>query len=586
MTKHLKIVAHARGTRVVFGSLMTLTALVMLYITSCRTTIKSSQIKDVIVDLPEYSSVKLTMTANEKTGDVIATFNIQGTPFKTGDQVSLAWDVLRSRFDINCSSLRRREMITIPATRDEVKLTFKVDPKLLADTIDPNTTQGTDDNSTKYDHLIGGENYVGNAVVEGCLMIPGVGIAAKGRGLGEPNPPGSAGFALNDEEDPNAPAHIRYAERCSKAIGYVKPFSCLESGQVVPITKDGVVQNSIPDKCDRAVYLEGPDRCGPFTRVGQLTLYTDKTYTTPKTNISAVFFCRHYNDASTVNVTGEENSSGANYPYFKDVAIIAQDHATGKSCYFQALGPGGESLYGRRVPPPSETDEEWAQNTTEEEKAKGAQPASSFWLRPSAIAQIHCITCHDNDPFMHSPWIDQVKVLNSSGQPTARLLVPSQPFLPYKVIGKDFGFERWDTSYHFNLPENACTSCHRMSVMKTCRSWVKDAFPLHEEGQAVVGQYYTPGRLSDKGKSHPYHHWMPPPPRNPAAMPDWEASLSEYEDSVKQLRNCCDLQMNGRRVLGFGRINQPSNKTLSQEELDFLSQNGCPVEAHSEVVER
>lgn len=554
----------------------------------CRTSPEGNDgLKDAVPDDGRFASTKLKMWADVDTGDVFVAFDAASAGLSEGERIELVWDVLQTRSDVNCSALRKRENVTIPES-GKVELKFRVDPSSLKDFL----AQGpVNDQQDKFDHLRGGDDFKGNTFVEGCLVKGGKPIAAA-QSAPDTNVAQrlQGGLSLQEGDDLALPPHIRYAERCAQAIGYVEPVNCVTMGQAIPITVDGVAQTTTPASCDKPVYLEGPQRCGGYTRVGRLKLFKDKQRTQERDDGAAVFFCRHYDDASTRQASWDPTLNGASYPYFDDVAIIMQNRETGKTCYFQALGRSRDQalqLYGRRVPPPTETDEEFTAAISPEDRNQGATPSGRFWLQPSGIARIHCVSCHDNDPFMHSPWIDQARVLGANGQPTSELLVPSEPFNEYKIIGAGFGFERWDTSYSLDLPDNKCTTCHRIASMKTCRQWIQDAYPVHPPGQdAHLNDLYVPAARTALSRGHPDHHWMPPPPANPAQRTTWLNRLTQYESSIKEIRRCCELQNNGRRILGNGYINGAAGRTISQEDLDFLSANGCPVVKTSEVVER
>jgi hypothetical protein len=551
-----------------------------------------AQTKDVIVDSDAFSRAKLTITADKKTGDVVMRFNATAAGLRSGEQARVAWDVVRSNRDVNCSALRRNQDVTIGARPEATEVKFRVDPKLLADSL-AGVPHGDEHKETKYG-ATNPNTFQGDTVVEGCLFAGNRPIAA---GAGLPDTVRPAGLSLDDaEDDSGLSVGLRYGTRCAKAIGYIKPFSCVGDGQTVPITVDGVPQERFVQQCDRPQYLPiGSTQCATNTRVGRPQVFKDKELTQPADNVKAVFFCRHYEDPT--NYTTRSGATGKDYPYFHDVAVIMQNTDTGKTCFFQALGGGrafgedGEDLYGLRVPPPTESLEEFQANVPAEVRDQGAQQAwregaaGGFWLSPSNIGQIHCVSCHDSDPFMHSPWIDQVKVLNAAGQPTSELIVPSEPFSEYKIIGAGVEtFNAWDTAYSVETPDSKCESCHRIGSMAAIRSWAKDAFPVHEDNAEVAaGTYYDAASKNAWAQAHPNHHWMPPP-RNTQS---WINSLAGYKTSVKQLRDCYDVRRaNNTRILGYGRINQPSGNRLSDADIATLAERGCTVAPISEVVDR
>ena len=568
----------------------------------CRSKAGSmAMVKDAIPDAPQYAKTVLKMKANPRTGIIYVAFDPRPTGLASGTQVDIQWDVLQSNRDVKCSELKRHETVTIADSQKIVGLRLKVDPSILKNSLATaaSTAPIDDEKMTKYGpHGIHG--FKGETVVQGCLVMPGKGAVAQTSAMPDATGTGSgdgSALSLADDsgDDLSLPVGLRYGERCSQAIGYFKPFSCVDDGRTVPITVDGVEQTNFVDKCDRPQYLPiGSTQCATYTRVGRLKLYTDKTYTKERTDSTAVFFCRHYEDTATF--TPIEDRVGPTYPYFHDVAVVEQNKPTGKTCFLQALGGGrgqgekDEDLFGMRVPPPTETNEEFAAATTAEQKTKGAQPAwgdagfGGFWLAPANIGQIHCISCHDSDPFMHSPWIDQMKVLDASGKPTDELLVPSNPDGPYSIIGADIEeFMAWDTSYSVKTADAGCESCHRIGSMGTCRDWSRDAFPLHDEGtEAANSEYYDLNSKDEWATKHPNHHWMPPPTDDA----DWASSLETYKTSAQQLRQCCTLKKGFKRLLSYGQINSPSSHRLSAADLSYLQSKGCMVTPLTQVLSK
>lgn len=561
--------------RIVIGIAPLLSLLIPFFLyQSCKTGGTDSGIKDTIADNPSFSRIQLRMVGNEKTGEIYASFPLSDGAFKDGQKVDIVWDIVVSTVDVNCSALKRKQTVTIDGSKTVAEIRFKVDPNEFDSGLRP------DPKGLMKVDPVALAAYKGPKLLEGCLKIPGTNLVAKSQELPDPQA-GPRSFALDDRDDSNLPVNIRYGERCAQSIGYIAPFSCIDAGVTVPIYTDGVLQKSNPAKCDKPVYLPtGDTYCNTNTRVGRLTLYKDKELTEERDDGKAVYFCRHYTDVSGRSITGDPGSAGPGYPYFDDVGIIMQNEETGKSCFFQALGDN--TLLGKRVPPPTETDAEWAAATSNELKAQGARPSKTFWLSPMAISNIHCVSCHDSDPFMHSPWIDQVRTEDGE------LMVPSIPDVPYKIIGAGLGFERWSTAYSVEPEGSKCTTCHRIGSMNTCRTWAKDAYPLHEDGVApALSDFYVKNFKTQKFLEHPNHHWMPPPPTKESAMPAWANKLPTYKASVAKLRECCDLtRPNGTRILGYGFINKPLNETLTAADIDRLQQNGCPVSELSSVVER
>ena len=79
------------------------------------------------------------------------------------------------------------------------------------------------------------------------------------------------------------------------------------------------------------------------------------------------------------------------------------------------------------------------------------------WTSPREMfEESRCQDCHMADPFLHSPYIDQVRDPANPDAPLIPVVAgASNPRPPYRVIGAR------DEPYTTELPDNSCTSCHR-----------------------------------------------------------------------------------------------------------------------------
>lgn len=271
-------------------------------------------------------------------------------------------------------------------------------------------------------------------------------------------------------------SNAEYAEACRKAVGPLPDFTCAD-GVVVPITVDNhPVENYQPFMtCDRPSLLangrDSDGQCVPFSRI--LNLST-------KTMMVSVM-CRQkvIQDPASLD--------------YDEIDVIAYSPATGATCWFQASGSRGKRVSGKAVPSPTSAVDD------------------SFWKRPEAVAADGCGYCHDNDPFMYSPFVGQV--LSE---------VPAAPFGPYFHVGAKFGFGDWPTKT-FALPDNTCTSCHRIGIGKTCGSLT----------QMMTGQV-VPDGSNAPAQMFPLSHAMPPAFGQSRAA--WETI---YSNAVQQIRLCC-----------------------------------------------
>lgn len=310
-----------------------------------------------------------------------------------------------------------------------------------------------------------------------------------------------------------------HGAECESKIGPIPPFSCVADGQEIPITRDGMpIGNHVAhQKCDRPPLLglggsEG--QCLPYSRVG--TLPGKNAAGAPDTNIQWAFICRRY------SLRTEPND-----PKYEDVAVVGHNRTTGATCFFQMLQHEAHGLDTTRVPPPSEPADA---------TPPGAIKAKDFWLSPEGTASIGCNNCHDNDAFIHTPHVDQVRrTVNGHDVP----IVPPGPNLKasppeksrYHFVGAPFQESfpapwRWQKPVRLRPLGNACTSCHNIGTHNSCRTFAR------------IASGTPPADISQLGSTWPHSYWMPPGTETSGMTEnDWKV---DFADSLKQITDCCD----------------------------------------------
>lgn len=264
--------------------------------------------------------------------------------------------------------------------------------------------------------------------------------------------------------DPNSPA--AYARDCAEALGPIPGFDCETEAVEIPVTVDGKPVDVEVELCDRPNLLERS--CVPGSRVGKKAGETE--------DVTFVFVCRALDDRRDV-------------PY-DDIALIGYNAETGATCYFQSLPETPVTS----VPSPMDDVD------------------ASVWLSREETADAACNICHLPDPYLHSPWIDQVRDPVDPSEP----LVPNNPgYAPYFIAGGP-EFDRWRLE-HYALEDNACAQCHPIG-----RSAV---FLDPTESDELP--------LTTTGLSWPMSTWMPP---------NYEGTEQEWHDTysrdVSLIRNC------------------------------------------------
>jgi hypothetical protein len=208
------------------------------------------------------------------------------------------------------------------------------------------------------------------------------------------------------------------------------------------------------------------------------------------------------------------------------VAVIAYNYATGDTCFFQDKAPSAEDTAD--VPAPKD------------------DPGGAFWGQPSFVAGINCVGCHDNGPFVRSPYLTQLKgtpMTESSGTElpaivaaqadaasrTPRAILPGSrdsswnSSQPYRFVGANFqGWKAYSLSVqksaYPNRSQNMCTSCHRMGISSNesggFLSWsgtgTSHRFGLLATGEGTSRQQHKNPHTGTPGEPRTSPIWMLP----------------------------------------------------------------------------
>lgn len=281
-----------------------------------------------------------------------------------------------------------------------------------------------------------------------------------------------------------------YACHCAEALGSLEPWSCLD-GDVIPVTRDGVsLDLDDPDyfaTCDRPAWLL-PNGCLPNARVGRLEARGRDGR--PLDGVQWVYICRHVQPRGSGETT------------FENVALIGHDPESGATCFFQ--GPHVSSTDTARIPPPDEPP-----NATPD----GAPKAADFWgpTAEAVLGERACLRCHDADPWIHSPYVDQVPDV-----------------VPFPALGDPPYYDlRTGLAPPSILPAaNACTTCHPVGTEESCAS-----FLAYMTGRA------HPARTTPSFSEWPFDRPMPPFVAETTDEATWKAA---YGPAVDALAACCE----------------------------------------------
>lgn len=158
----------------------------------------------------------------------------------------------------------------------------------------------------------------------------------------------------------------------------------------------------------------------------------------------------------------------------------------------------------------------------------------------------NCAGCHDNDPFMYSPYLKGANWQTSEAY----------------TLGKYFAVRTKDPEKSHVVELTApkaepCLACHRIGQGRTCRtfsmdsagmgdhpglhSWLKRK-PASDQGNGVEPESGADpiwGIANDpSGHAWPYPVWMPPQPgSSESLMVNWQR---DYAEAVQTIQTCCE----------------------------------------------
>ena len=225
-----------------------------------------------------------------------------------------------------------------------------------------------------------------------------------------------------------------FTQKCTEAMGGIEvpAFNCDEGTLVPENNLTGVYPVQL---CDAPNVLHGV--CDPGSRF-QVLKQTDE--------VVIVAHCRKQNNADG---------------FYGDVAVIQYNRTTGATCFYQAL---------QNTQPDNTFDDELILPAQTTAPSEGNGQGKFPWLHPYVTAGINCVGCHDNGPFIRSPYLAQLR-----DEPKNRLPGTNSgpgPFdqqgtwnqtIPYKFIGSDF--QKWKAySVSLSGTGGGCMQCHRLGI--------------------------------------------------------------------------------------------------------------------------
>ena len=258
-----------------------------------------------------------------------------------------------------------------------------------------------------------------------------------------------------------------YANMCMEYLGIPPTVDCGE-GVHIPIYVNG--QEVYSDQPDG--YCDDPDfkgTCKVGSRIGRVEGMDINGNPIPE--VIWVYFCRS---------AGQE--------FFEDfgivsVQMIGYNTNNGATCFFESPDAVNDNIQSNYL---------WF---NEDGLLDGTLPSfgtpefDQVFHSPT-VSGANCMSCHNSDPFIHDPWIDNAKLPNNLNETVVPKFEYDGIGLPYFAVG-GYGSHFSNASIH--IEGNSCLNCHRSSMELAIN--VFDA-----NGNVIVNEFmppYNPGSLID-----------------------------------------------------------------------------------------
>ena len=242
----------------------------------------------------------------------------------------------------------------------------------------------------------------------------------------------STGVCIPGGTPTTMPATAReYVAMCEPELGVPPDLDC-SLGVELPITVDGVPVDTMqaPHTCDAYSLQDG--ECVPGSTLNRLTGRDRDGSERPE--VVWVQFCR--NEGALV-----ADSEDVAWTY-TGAQMIGYNTDTGATCFFELNYPAQAAYLS--------IDEDYRITST---LPSHDDPAFDDAYLP---APSQCVQCHQNDPFVHSPWTDTARLPSNPNEAVLPVLAADAPY--YVVGGSD-----WDMRT-IHIEGNACLDCHRIGM--------------------------------------------------------------------------------------------------------------------------
>ncbi len=294
-----------------------------------------------------------------------------------------------------------------------------------------------------------------------------------------------------------------YSCRCKEALGGLPGpdvISCSNAKQMQvyklkPIEGgfDLEEQKQTVDTCWNPSLLYGDCQYG--SKLGQTTVG----------NTHFKWICRHRSN-------GDMNDKDATYD---DVGVIALNMDTGASCWWDDYGGKISDKYFPKLDLTSATQKE-------------IDGFKSVFYNTTGEG---CTGCHDNDPFMFTPYLRSTE-WKTEGYTDAK----------YSTVQYDGSLRKVGHAFLASDEASECTSCHRIASSSTCASWAKQSMGIQKRSGFEQPVYDAVDTVGADGKRQPgvnwqLAYWMPPTKGFPKGT--WEKWHEKNAGSKDMVIKCC-----------------------------------------------
>ncbi len=280
-----------------------------------------------------------------------------------------------------------------------------------------------------------------------------------------------------------------YAKACERKLGKIPKIDC-SAGYEVPVGstsnqvfsphgKPNAAYNGSWNEervCDRPSFLlsaiSSYGSCAPHSKVGRLP--AQEGFKT-----EWVYVCRRYFDRPP--------ESGR----FDDINLIGYDRESGATCFFNSKV---------NEEPPKSEDEDKAVDARKIPEVTAPESLSFYQSLKLNASEARCVSCHAAQPWLRTPYLQQVKWGEESVVP------PMSAKDPYYLVASNYmeaiHDARWSPKVLMSPEARPCATCHRIGG-DVYASYIAPAAVGISDGLKGQEDKHFPPRFSQHAKTFP-----------------------------------------------------------------------------------